>query len=120
MQLIRFPRDSITTVMNTKYHLSNGTTMINHTPSLISGSLYVQKCCYARQVASTHRVLLLLHGGKQLWRHPGQRATHVPAHKRCRLFLGQPQVGNFDDWSVEIPQIAQQVVTLQVKVDNSA
>ncbi len=69
---------------------------------------------------SAHRILLLLHGGKQLWRHPGQCPSHVPAHKGCRLFLGEPQVTYLDDRPVEVPQVTQQVVTLQVKVDHSA
>lgn len=99
--------------------------MLMASQRLITLHPYLRYCttvmhCSSRQVTNTYRILLLLHGGKQLWGHPGQRAAHVPAHKRCRLFLGQPQIGDFDDWSVEIPQITQQVVALQVKVNNSA
>lgn len=71
-------------------------------------------------VDMTHRILLLLHGGKQLWRHPGQGAPHVPAHKGCRLFLGQTQVSDLHHWSVQVSQIAQQIVALQIKVYHSA
>ena len=88
---------------------------INH----IAG--FKQAACVARpEEARTCRVLLLLHGGKQLWRHPGQCTTHVAAHKGCRLFLGQPQVPDLDHRSVQIPQVTQQVVTLEVKVDHPA
>ena len=103
-----------------RYHSGDDTPMINHIPGCITMPKYVQQCSSGQATTtSTYRILLLLHGGKQLWRHPWQRATHVPTHKRCRLLLGQAQVSNFDDWSVEVPQIAQQVVTLQVKVDDS-
>ena len=67
-----------------------------------------------------YRVFFLLHGGKQLWRHPGQCAPHVPAHKGRSLLLGQTQVSNLDNGPVQIPQIAQQIVALQVKVDYPA
>ena len=78
------------------------------------------KFVHRESLAAAYRILLLLHGGKQLWRHPRQRAPHVPAHKGCRLFLGQAQVANFDNWPVQISEIAQQVVTLQVEVHDSA
>lgn len=85
----------------------------------------VASCCIVTILhdlseTGSYRILFLLHGGKEFWRHPGQSAAHVPAHKGGRLLLGQPQVGNLDDWPVEIPQVTQQVVTLQVEMDDPA
>lgn len=47
---------------------------------------------------------------------PGQCAAHVAANEAALLGLAQPQVANLHHRLVQVPQVAQQVVALEVKV----